>query len=139
MKYLIVVILGLSLTSCLKKVVEVETANTNIMDPEYGGDQWWIFEDVYVYTNQNNDQFIRFEITLPGENAPQLKPPKIDMALVANGATPVYDVLEIKSNGDYEAMVDIDPTGETNFCIEVGVYVSEENLIINSFTECKAL
>lgn len=139
MKNVIYILLLLSCTSCLKKIEEVETANTNIFDPEYGGEQWWVFQDVYSFTNINNDQFIRFEITIPEENAPNLKPPHIDLGIKVNDAGPYVVQANINYTGGYLAVLDIPPSGSANFCLEVGVYVEETELIINSFTECKDL
>lgn len=139
MKKFFFILIGLSFVSCLKKIDEVDSANTNIFDPNYAGEQWWVFEDVYTYTNAFNDQFIRFEIVIPEEKAPTLKPTKIDLAISVNGTAAQYTVANIKSNGDFEGHLDITPTGETNFCLEIGVYVEDEDLTINSFTECKNL
>ena len=139
MRNLIFIGIALIATSCLKKIEEVETANNNIFDPEYAGEQWWVYEDVFMFTDQNNNTYVRFEIGIPEENAPELKPPQIDLAVTVNGGNTYYTEASVNYTGNYKGVVNIFPTGETNFCIDVGVYVEEEGLIINSFSECKAL
>ncbi|MBD3638221.1 MAG: hypothetical protein HUJ25_12785 [Crocinitomicaceae bacterium] len=135
------IIIGILLlfSSCLKKIDEVETANTNIFDPEYAGDQWWVYDDVYIYTNSNNDQKVRFLYSIPENKAPDLKPTHIDVSISVNGATPVFTQADITKDGNFEGELEINPSGVTNYCLEIGVYVVEEDLTINSFTECKSL
>lgn len=132
-------LLLLTFTSCLKKIDAVETANTNIYDPEYAGDQWFIYDDVFTYTNSNNDQKIRIEFIIPESYAPQIQPTVIEVSVIVNGAAPVIVQAPIASSGNYEGAIELFPTGQTNFCIELGVYVEEEQLTLNSFSECKSL
>lgn len=139
MKKLMIIAMAFVSVSCLKKVEEVETANTNIFDPEYVGGQWWVFDDVYVYTNSNNDQKVRFDYSIPSANAPDLKPTQIDLMVSINNGTPFQDIAEITQNGRYEGSCEINPSSSTNYCLEIGVYVEEEELTINSFMECKDL
>lgn len=138
MKYLISISALLFLTSCLKKIEEVESANTNIFDPEYAGEQWWEYDDVSLITNQNNDTYVSIEFSAE-EHLPELKPTLMDVRVVVNDGTPIYTSMILSPSGDLEGVVNILPTGETNFCVEVGVYVQEEDRTINTFTECKSL
>ncbi|UKN02284.1 hypothetical protein K6119_01965 [Paracrocinitomix mangrovi] len=140
MKHFIIAISLIFLSSsCLKKIEEVETANTNIMDPDYAGGQWFVYDDVYTFTNSNNDQFVKLDFTIPAENAPKLKPTFIDLAVKVNGGNYIYTSVNINTQGDYDGSVAVVPQGETNYCVEIGVYVEEEDLVINSFSECKSL
>ena len=97
-------------------------------------------DDVYIFTNQNNDQFTRFEIGIPEENAPKLKPPKIHLGVNVNSGSNLYVVvMTVGFSGDYSGTLDIPVSGQTNFCLNVGVYVEEEDIVINEFEECKSL
>ena len=131
--------IALLLSSCLKKIEEVDSANTNIFDPDYAGEQWWSYDDVYLYTNSNNDQFVHFDFSIPQEKAPKLKPPTIDVSVKVNGGDPHYTGANIYIDGSYKGGLNIPPTGETSFCLEIGIFVESDTLIINEFTDCMSL
>ena len=97
--------------SCLKKVEQVETANTNIFYPDYAGGQWFVFDDVSIYTNQNNDQRLKFEFTIPESYAPDLQPTEIDLGVKINDGAQLLTIAHIKTNGSYEGIIEINPTG----------------------------
>lgn len=140
MRKFALIILGLLLfSSCLKKIDEVETANTNIYDPEYAGDQWWQYTDLYLWTNTNNDQKVRVQVTVTEEYAPQLKPTNIPLTISVNGSSLYETTAAITQNGNYICDLDINPQSTTNYCIDVGVYVEEEDITINVFSECRGL
>lgn len=125
--------------SCLKKIEEVETANTNIFDEEYAGDQWFVFDDVYLYTTSNNDLRLKFEYSIHENRAPELQPTNIPISIRINGGDVIITSAPIQPDGNYDGEFEINPTGETNFCLEIGVYIEEENKTINSFVDCKDL
>lgn len=138
MKYIALLSIIAFCSSCLKKIEEVDTANTNIFDPEYAGDQWWIYDDVSMFTNQNNDTYIKIEFSAE-DHLPDLKPTSIDVSVIINEEPPIYTTMDISPSGDLEGIVTISPMSTTNYCIEIGVYIEEEDRTINSFSECKSL
>ena len=138
MRNVLIISALLLFTSCLKKIEEVSTANTNIFDPEYAGDQWWNYDDVSMFTNQNNDTYIKIEFSAE-DHLPELKPTSIDVQVIINDAEPLYTSMVISPSGDLEGVVNISPTGATNFCVEIGVYIEDEQKTINSFKDCKSL
>ena len=139
MKYLVILVSLLTLTSCLKKIEEVETANTNIFDPEYGGDKWWNYGDLYLWTNSNNDQKVRIQVVIPQSYAPDLQPLNIPLSISVNGGGYNQQSAVINQSCYYTCNYDINPQSTTNYCIDVGVYVEEEDTTINVFSECKSL
>jgi hypothetical protein len=139
MRKIAILVILLSCYSCLKKIEEVETANTNIFDPDYGGEKWWVYDDVFVWTNSNNDQFIRFEFSVLESFAPDLKPISIALGVSVNGSVPIVSSVSKTTSGDYKGTLDINPIAATNFCLDIGVYVEEEQITINSFSDCMSL
>ena len=139
MRNLLFILITVSFVSCLKKIEEVDTANTNIYDPNYAGGQWWIYEDVFLWTDQINNQWIRFELSVPETYVPTIKPTFIDLGVTVNSGTEYFPKASISPSGDYEAVLDISYTVATDFCLDVGVYVEEQDTTINVFTDCKSL
>ncbi|MEX1003088.1 MAG: hypothetical protein WDZ35_13300 [Crocinitomicaceae bacterium] len=126
-------------SSCLKKIEEVDNANTNIYDPDYVGEQWWVYENVNVFTDGNNNQKVALEYSVSEEKAPGLNSPKINLAVLVNSETDtIYASADINTSGDYSGSVIINYNGAANYCMEIGVF-TQEGLTINSFEECKSL
>jgi len=125
-------------TSCLKKISQVDEANTSLFDEEYTGDQWFIFEDVYTYTNSNNDLKVRLDYMIPAEYAPDLKPTGIKVEALVNGYAPKLDSAVVNNSGSYEGSVEYSPDGSSEYCLNLGIYINEEGRSINNFSECKS-
>ena len=137
-KFLIYAIIGLTCTSCLKKISQVDEANTSLFDEEYSGEQWFIFEDVYTFTNSNNDFKVRLEYVIPAEFAPDLKPTGIKVEALVNGYPAKLDSAVINNSGGYEGSLEYSPDGSSQYCLNLGIYINEENRSINNFSDCKS-
>ena len=138
MKTILYIAIPLLFTSCLKKIDAVETANDNIFDPEYAGEQWWVYEDVILFTNSNNDQKIKIKLSVPQENVPDLNPPQISYKAILNESEELIGDFSIQQSGDYEEEIIINPLPTTNYCLDLGVYVEEDSITINKFYECRS-
>lgn len=129
----------LMLSSCIKKIQEVDDASTNIFDPEYTGEQWFIYEEVSMYTNSNNDTKIRIDIKVPEENVPTLNPVGFSIWSKLNNSAERIDSLTIDNAGDYTTSLIYDPDGSTDYCIDLGIYNYNPDTVFNIFSECKSL
>jgi hypothetical protein len=137
MKKVLIISLSLFLlSSCLKKMVQVETANTNIYDTEYAGEQWFLLNDVFLYTNSANTQYVRIEYSIPRSYAPDLSPTGIKVEGFCNQYPSQLDSAVISSSGSYKGRFDYLPDGSTEFCIDIGVYINELDSSINKFSSC---
>jgi len=126
-------------SSCLKKIEEVETANTNIFDPGYAGEQWFVYDDVYTYVNSSSQTRVKILVTVPEENAPEIQPTNIPISASINEYSTILDSASITSSGDYSLIFDLIPDGSPNYCLSMGVYLKEQDSVMNVFTECKDL
>ena len=126
-------------SSCLKKIEEVDELNTNIFDREYEGGQWFVVDDVFQLSNELGELKVRFEVVIPSESVPELKPSNIKVHAEGDGLdVTVYD-FPLTGSGDYKAIVDLPYLGLITYCIKLGVYIEDENAAINLFSYCKAL
>lgn len=132
-------VLCLLTQSCLKKIEQVENATDNIFDPDYTGTQWWVYEDVSLITNSNNDTKIRIEVVVPEENVPTLNPVGFSVWSQLNSYEGRIDSLSVNFSGDYSGTLLYQPDGNTDFCLQLGIYSYEPDSIINVFSECKTL
>ncbi|OIQ24491.1 MAG: hypothetical protein BM555_07110 [Crocinitomix sp. MedPE-SWsnd] len=139
MKRLLFALIGFALlSSCLKKLPEVESANTNIFDTAYAGERWFVVEDVYLYTT-NNTQYVEVEYKIPQSFAPDLSPTGIMVEGNCNDYDSQLDSAIIGSDGSYYGGFNYQYDGSTNFCLEAGVFIRELDYSINKFTECADL
>jgi len=134
-----IISVGLLFASCLKKIDEVENASTNIFDPNYTGGQWWVYEDVSLVTNSNNDTKIKIDILVPEENVPTLNPVGFSVWSQLNEYEGRVDSLSVDYSGDYSGALIYDPDGSTDFCLQLGIYNYDPDTIVNVFSECKSL
>ena len=139
MKYVLLLSSLVLFTSCLKKIEAVEEANDNMFDQDYAGEQWWFYDNVTLFTDSNNDQKVKIELSVPQENAPDLNPPQIRYKAILNESVELIGNFSIEQSGDYREEIIINPLSTPNYCVDLGVYVPEDSLTINNFTECKSL
>jgi hypothetical protein len=137
-KYLIIALIGLVNVSCLKKIEQVETANTSLFDEEYAGDQWFVYEDVYIFTNSNNDQIVKIDYVIPSAYAPDLRPTVIKVEGLVNSYPAQLDSAVINNSGAYEGSFEFVPDGASEYCLSLGIYINQEKKSINHFSECKS-
>jgi hypothetical protein len=83
-KVLIISLLMLAASSCLKKIEGADSVNTNIFDPEFGGAQWFMIDTIFEFTNQFNNPQISIDFFILPEYTPELKPSSIDIAGYVN-------------------------------------------------------
>lgn len=139
-KFLFFVVISFFLSSCLKKIEEVNHLNTNIFDKEYQGDSWFFIDDIYTYYNNFGQQFVRVEAVLPEQNMPELKPNLIFISCSVNDGTKVIFNAHLDSDGSYPFYYDLPPLAPgSEYCLEAGLYLEEEDTIINTFVSCTQL
>lgn len=122
-------------SSCLKKIDGVDQLNTNIYDKEYAGDSWFIIDDMVGFLVDGQLRY-KMKILIPKENLPNLKPTFIDVNCQVNSQDFGVNQAVLKTTGDYKLDLVVVPDGGTEYCITMGIYVQEEDVTINSFTEC---
>ena len=137
-KILIIATSVFALSSCLKKIEQVDTANTNIYDINYQGEQWFVLEDIYLYT-QNNNQFVSIDYRIPRSFAPDLSPTGIMVEGLVNDYDAKLDSAIIGSDGSYYGSFSYLYDGSTNYCLNAGVYIRELDYSINHFADCTEL
>ena len=122
--------------SCVKKVENIDNIDTNIFDEEYAGDQWFEVIDAYEFYNSEGQLKVKFEVEIPKENLPNLRPTKIDLAIKLNSGS--YEYIECFQNvfGDFEFEKDYSKVSTGSYCLDIGLFDEEEDRILNNFTEC---
>lgn len=123
-------------TGCLKKIEEADNLNTNIFDRDYAGDQWYVIDDYYQFTNELGQIKTRVEVIVPSENTPDLKSSSLKVEASGSGYTKNILNFNIQTGGDYEGIIDLPYNGLVTYCIELGIYIEEEEEAINSFEDC---
>lgn len=140
MKNLILFILPLFLfTSCLKKIEEADQLNTNIFDRDYEGYIWFEIDEIYQYINTDGLTKIRVDGLIPRNRLPGLKPTFVTVSCDVNGQD--FGIINAAQNihGDYEVNLDATPDGSSSYCLTMGIYLEEDESVINSFTACADL
>lgn len=127
--------------SCMKKVEGIEEYQTNIFDVNYEGEQWFVYEDVYMYTNSFNDQLVGVKFSVPKENLSDLRPSHLLLRYQVNNQSEKDMSVELDNQGDYSATIGLFPSGTQEYCLTLSVLIieNEDSTAINSFTECKSL
>lgn len=138
-RLLICISIGMTLSSCLKKIDEMDNLNTNIFDPEYAGDKWYSIDDAYLYTNSFNDQYVRIEYSIPESAVPTIQPTGISIMSECNSYPAQTDSAILSYKGHYEGVLQYVPDGSTDYCIDLGIYIWQEDTTINRFSECVSL
>ena len=128
--------LMLMVSSCLKKIEEVDNLNTNIFDREYTGDQWYMITSaqqvsvdgqirVYVYTR------------IKDEYVPALEPSLIQVVVSAESYdNEVVDFNKSPTLG-YSKIISLPYNGATaDYCINLALYDEEQDEGINPFDDC---
>lgn len=138
-KTLVITTILISLTSCLKKMDEVDNLNDNIFDYEYQGNAWFEIQDVITYYNQFGQLFVRVKAIIPAENTPDLKPNLIYIACDVNDNGQVIFNAYKNVNGAYPFYYDLLPQSQNNYCLKAGIYLQEQDSIINTFELCGSL
>ncbi len=137
-KALAVIILLLVLTGCLKKIEEADELTTNIFDREYTGDQWYNVNEVSLFTNDLGQNKARFDVVIPNENLPELKPSNVQVWVSGYGgdSTAVLDFV-LTGSSLYKSTIDLPYAGATaDYCVTLGIYLEDENDVINKFSGC---
>lgn len=138
-RLLICISIGMTLSSCLKKIDEMDNLNTNIFDPEYAGDKWYSIDDAYLYTNSFNDQYVRIEYSIPESAVPTIQPTGISIMSQCNNYPAEPDSAILSYKGHYEGVLQYLPDGSTEYCIDLGIYIWDKDTTINRFSECVSL
>ena len=132
-------ILPFVLTGCLKKVEHVDDLTNNIFDRDYTGEQWYIIEDIAQVSNDLGQIKARLHVTIPAEKVPELNPSSIIVHVSGDGLPVTTIDFPLVPGGDFKAIIDLPFVGAGNYCIELGIYVKEEDAAINLFTDCRTL
>ena len=137
--FFISVLIFLGLGSCVKDVPGVEETNTNIFDPDYAGEQWFEVIDTYKFFNSVGQQRVKFEVKIPEDNFPGLRPTAVTVACRLAGQD--FETFPIYLNlfGEYEFERNYVPNVDDVYCIEIGLINDADSSIINTFTECVTL
>ena len=125
--------------SCLKEIEEIENLNTNIYDPAYAGKQWFTFDDLYLYTNSANDQRVRLNFSVVDSLLSDLKPSHMMVIVQVNEYPTTVEKMKLNYNGSYGGEVNFVPDGSQEYCLTLSIYIEDEEISINPFTECKEL
>ncbi len=140
MKYILVLlVLALTASSCLKKVEGIDELNTNVYDPDYAGEQWFEIVNIFQFTNSLGQIRVRVTFQIPESNTPDLKPSTIDLGVRRGSGAWINDEFNLIGDGVYEGEIDFEKTDSDVYCLSLGIYVEEDNEIINDFMECVAL
>jgi hypothetical protein len=127
-------------SGCLKKIDEVDQLDTNVYDRGYAGDQWFEILDYYQFINDLGQTRVRVEYNIPEENLPELKSSFFDLALRKGEVTTwSYITLPLNGDGGYNFYTDFVKNDADVYCLSLGVYVPDEDAVINDFQECVSL
>ena len=136
---LLLPLLLLFVSSCLKKVEGVDEIDTNIFDREYAGDIWYNITDIEQVTNGVGQLKARLTITIPKSNLPGLVPSSIKIHAEGDGLAVTVIDFPLVSGGSFKQIIDLPYTGVGEYCIKLGVYLEEENAAINLFDACTSI
>lgn len=127
------------LTSCVKDVPGVDETTSNIFDVDYDGEQWFEVVDAYKFFNNVGQQRVKFEVIIPDENFPGLRPTAVNVACRLVGED--YEFFPIYQNlyGEYEFERNFVPNADDVYCIDIGLISDIDSTVINNFTECVSL
>ena len=135
----VILLIGLFQSSCLKKVEGADSLNSSIFDPEYDGGQWYVIDDISTYTNSNNDFKVRIEYIIYESVLPKLKPSGLSITADCNQYPTVKDSAELNYKGNFEGVLEYTPDGSTEYCLDLGIYLWSEDSTINRFSQCVSL
>ena len=136
---LAVIVIGVSFSSCLKEIDAMNHLNTNIFDPDYAGDKWYSIDEAYKYTNSFNNELVFIKYSIPESAVPLLQPIGFPLTADCNNYPTVIDSVTIQYEGHYEGDLLFPADGSTEYCIDLGIYIREEDTTINRFSECVSL
>lgn len=127
--------------SCLKKIDEVDEADKNIFDPTYDGDIWFEVDTIYLFTDQWNNEKVKFNYHILEERTPLLKPSQINLWIAVNDNNGFFAPAPLSTAGLYGGTFTQLPDGTTSYCVEIGVVTINggDTLVYNQFTQCKDL
>lgn len=127
-------------SSCLKKIEEADHLDTNIFDRDYTGGQWFNIVDYYQYSNELGQIRVKVVFDIPESNLPNLKSSYFNLAY-RRGTTELwqYAVLELNNKGGFNGSFDFITNEEHLYCLTLGIYLPEEDAVINYFEECVQL
>lgn len=135
----LMVLCGLFQISCLKKIDEADSLNSNIFDPEYAGEKWYSIQEISSYTNSNNDLRVRIDYAISESTVPTIKPTGLSIMADCNQYPTVLDSAVRTYQGYYKGSLEYLPDGSGQYCINLGIYLWAEDTTINRFTECISL
>jgi len=134
---LLILMLILVSTACLKKIDEADQLDYNIYDREYTGDQWYVIDNAEQVTNELGQIRARLLVIIPDENVPGLEPSAIRVVVNAVGFNDtVVDFLKDPLLG-YARSIDLPyEYGPFNYCINLAIYDDSNDDGINAFDDC---
>lgn len=135
----LLLVFAFGFTGCLKKIEEVDQQTTNIFDREYTGEQWFVIDEFFQYTNELGQIRVRVELVVPDENTPVLKASDFDSQIQADGFDEAVVIFNLRTDGSYGVGIDLVYGGVGEYCVTVGIYLEDEETVINSFTDCFTL
>lgn len=135
---LIICLFSISLSSCLKKIEEAESLNSNIFDPEYAGEQWYTIEDISTITI-NNDLKVRIEYSISESVVPTVQPTGFSITANCNNYPTEIDSAVLNYKGNYDGVLEYAPDGSSEYCLDLGIYLWKQDSTINRFSDCISL
>ena len=126
------------MSSCLKKIDGVDELNSNVFDKEYTGGLWFEIDDFYTVLIDGQTRY-KMEVLIPKENLPSLKPSFLEVSCNVNEQDFGVVQANLTSDSNFEFFLIVIPDGGTDYCLTMGIYLDDEELTINSFTDCTTL
>lgn len=127
-------------SSCLKKIEEADRLDTNIFDRGYKGGAWYNIVDYYQYSNPLGQIRVKMAFDIPSANLPNLKSSFINLAFRFDESEDWQNTtLELNNKGGYNGSFDLVINEDDVYCLTLGIYLPDEDEVINYFEECVEL